>query len=70
MFIYYYQRCDDGPVKARAIADRYAMINMLWQQQQVPTAPSSQSWSLMNSASNVMMSQLWKSQPNNLQPTQ
>jgi hypothetical protein len=29
MFIYYYQRCDDGPVKARAIADRYAMINML-----------------------------------------
>jgi hypothetical protein len=65
MFKFYYERCEDSPTKAKAIANRNHFIEILWQQQ-VQQAPQWQ-W-MVNSASNMMMSQLAKPQQNTLQP--
>lgn len=63
MFKFYYQRCEDWPTKAKALAKRDYLITTLWQQQaQLPQ----EWWWMMNSANNIMMSQLTKTQPNSL----
>lgn len=64
MFKFFYQRCEDSPTKAKAIWMRDQFIMRLWQQQQ---AQPQWQW-MMNSANNIMMSQLAKPQQNSLQP--
>lgn len=64
MFRFYYERCEDSKTKAMAIAKREQMIRMLWSK-----PPEEQTWQWMvNSASNMMLSQLAKPQQNTLQP--
>ena len=68
MFKFFYQRCEDSATKAKAIAMRDQFITLLYQKQATQAETTQPQQGMVNSANNMMMSQLTKPQTTSLQP--